>query len=157
MPLYSPTFNDTTPATNVAAELRRIAVNGAPRDGGLRPNGLTDEASNAVAALANKALEVLAELGSAGLADWMIMRLANEPDDLFAAIVQRRFTDALVVAGLMTPADRLDSGTLWHETDENAPAAPVTRAKVGVPWAPRDPTDEAARTFTPRVSLPTER
>jgi hypothetical protein len=157
LPLYTPTFNDTTPATNVAAELRRIAVNGVPRDGGLRRNGLTDETSIAVAALANRALEALAEFGSGGLADWLIMRLANDPDDLFASIVQRRFADALVAAKLMTPAEHLDSGTLWQETDENAPARPVTRTKVGVPWAPRKPTDEVARMFTPRVSSPTER
>ena len=156
MPLYSPTFNDATPATNVAADLRRMAVDGAPRAGGLRRSGLADDASDAVATLANNALEILQRHGSAGLADWLIMRLANEPDDLFAAIVQRRFAEALVAAKLMTPADRLDTNTLWQETEENAPARPVSSSNVGVPWAPRESGD-VARTFTPRVSSPTER
>jgi hypothetical protein len=83
------------------------------------------------------------------------MRLSQEPDDLFASMVQRRFTEALLDAKLIAPAAELDTGDLWVESAEHAPAAPVDAPKV-VPWAQTKHT-EPSRHFTPRLSLPTER
>lgn len=155
MPLYLPTFNDATNATNLAVDLRKIAVEGVPKEATLRRGAVRDDVSDAAAALANKALEVLRDMGSAGLADWLLMRLSQEPEDLFASMVQRRFTEALVEAKLVAPAQQLDTPDLWVETAEHAPAAPVA-AKLGVPWA-QATTPRTGLHFSARVNLPTER
>jgi hypothetical protein len=154
MPLYIPTFNDATPATNLAGVLRTIAVGGAPRDDRLRHAAIRDDVSDAVAGLANTALRVLRDHGSAGLADWLVMHISNEPDDLFASMAQRRFVEALLDEGLLTTAEMMDTDNLWTDTGLNAPAAPVS-APRGAPWTPRT-SSEGDRHFTPRVNLPLE-
>jgi hypothetical protein len=156
MPLYTPTFNDATPAANLAGQLRRIAVGGVPTGDRFRRGVIRDDVSDAAAGMANKGLEVLRDMGAAGLADWLVMRLSQEPDDLFAAMAQRRFIEALLDARLVVSADLLDTGELWTETDQNAPATPVSAPRRGVPWAPREPGD-GERRFTARVSSPQER
>jgi len=154
MPLYLPTFNDATAAANLAVDLRKIAVEGVPKGSALRSGAVRDDVSDGAAALANKALEVLRDMGSAGLADWLLMRLSQEPEDLFASMVQHRFIDALVEAKVVAPAAELDTQDLWVDTGEHAPVAPVA-SKLGVPWAQKAPVTDLH--FSPRVSLPTER
>lgn len=154
MPLYLPTFNDATDAANVAVELRKMAVAGVPKEAMLRGD-VRDDVSDGAARLANTSLEILRDMGSAGLADWLLMHLSSEPEDLFASMVQHRFTEGLLAAHLIAPADALDTETLWVETGDHAPVAPVAAPKMGVPWAQHAPS--GGRTFTARVSLPTER
>jgi hypothetical protein len=150
MPLVTPTFNDTTPASSLAVGLRRIAVMGAPKEATQRRGATLDNVSDGAAELANKALEILRDVGSAGLADWLVLRLSQDPDDLYASMVQRRFADALLAAGLVAPADQLDTSDLWTDSAQEAPVAPVAARGLGAPWAPRTPA-EGERTFTPRV------
>jgi hypothetical protein len=148
-----PTFGDDTSAGNLAATLRRIAVEGVPKQGAGR-SAMRDDVSDGAAALANKALEMLRDTGSAGLGDWLVMRLANEPDDLFASMVQRRFAEALLAARLIVPASEMDTESLWTETGAQAPTKPVSTPRFGL--AKRRPASDAERRFSARVSLPRE-
>ncbi len=153
MPAFMPTFSDDTSAGNLAATLRRIAVEGVPKQGAGR-SVIRDDVSDAAAGLANKALELLRDHGAAGLADWLVMRLANEPDDLFASMVQRRFAEALLAARLIVPASGMDTESLWTESAARAPAKPVSAPRFGLARA--RPRSEADRHFSARVSLPRE-
>jgi hypothetical protein len=152
MPLYLPTFNDATSAASIAVELRKMAVTGVPKDQ-LSRGDVRDDVSDGAARLANRCLAILRDMGSAGLADWLLVSLSGDPYDLFACMVQRRFIEGLLAAQLIAPASQLDSTSLWVETAEHAPAEPVSAPKLGVPWAQQAP---SSRTFTARVSLPTE-
>lgn len=152
MPAYMPTFSDDTSAGNLATALRRIAVEGVPRLGvGRGP--VRDDVSDGAAALANRALELLRDHGSAGLGDWLVMRLAYEPEDLFASMVQRRFAEALLDARLIVPASGMDTDSIWAETASRAPAKPVSAPRFGLRARPASDSD---RRFSPRVSLPRE-